>query len=401
MAKSQNVVERIVIGKDTGEDFVPNRENPNKWEMFKEMFMGHFTTMIGINLLTALFFAPAIVLIVYFMMIMNNVSALLPYSSNIGVGIFTIIDVASRSQQVSFYYNTIMFAILVPCLMVGFVGLAGNFYIMRKFAWGENVRVIKDFFRGVAKNWLSFTVLGLLDGLMILFFVFNLGFYDVYNLGVALKATMITISSLMLVVMAMITMFWTCQTVAYKLGPMVLLRNSFLFSFGTFFQTIAIIIVTFGFFALFLVPGIQMIIVMLFAFIGLSYISSAWTAYTHYCFDKFLPKEQTQSSIYVKKPTELDEVALAKKTKRATSAPVKYQNPKKKKKSIDDGAEINPLAPTFNREDLERLKREQEADRNAAVDDKDDELDNLADALELEDDKTAIVEDSEAADGKE
>lgn len=370
----QNVAERIVIGKDSNEDFVPNRENPNKWQMFKEIFTGHFTTMIGINLLTALFFAPAIIVVIYFMMVQNNASALLPYSNNIGVGIFTVMDVATRSQQLTFYYNTIMFALLVPCLMIGFLGLAGSFYVIRKFAWGENVRVFKDFFRGVGKNWLAFLILGLLDGLVIMFFVFNLSFYDVYNLGIPLKACMITLSSIMLLVMAMITMFWTCQTVAYKLGALTLLRNSFLFSFGTFLQTIVILAVTLGFFGLFFIPGFQTIVIMLFAFFGLSYITCAWTAYTHYCFDKFLPKEQV-SAVYVKKPNELDEAVIAKKSKQAAPAPVKFQNPKKKKKSIDDGANINPLAPTFNRADLERLKKEQEADLEAVSDEPSDETD--------------------------
>lgn len=360
MASKPNIVERIVMGDPDKPDLEPGAVSASKWTLFKETFMGRFGSMVITNLLTAIFFLPGIVVAIYFYTLKASIGSLLPYSGNFGIGYPLVTGVAAMGASAVFWYNIVMYAILVPCIMIGALGLAGNFYVMRKFAWGESVQVAKDFFRGLARNWLSFIVLGLLVGLTILLFVFNLGYYDVMGYSVGVKATAVTLSAILLVVVSIVAMFWMTQTVAYKMRPMVLVRNSILLSFGTLIPTLAILVVSVGPMFLGFIPGITMLIAILYLFIGVSYGTCAITMYTHSCYAKYMPDER-KTTVYKKRQSEVEELRDKQTEKQTEKRPEqkRYVNPKKKKKrSIDEGKSITPLAPTFNRADLERLEKE-------------------------------------------
>ena len=66
-------------------------------------------------------------------------------------------------------------------------------------------------------------------------------------------------------------------------------------------------------------------------------------------YDKIDDKPATA---YSKRQNDLSE------SKEKKKGAIPYKNPKKRKRSIDEGASITPLTPTFRREDLERLEQE-------------------------------------------
>lgn len=221
----------------------------------------------------------------------------------------------------------------------------------------EQTRTVKDFFRGIKKCWLPALLIGILFGMTLLLVVFSLGFFDAYHLSTALKVVSITFSIILLVFMILFTSFFLTQTAAFKMKGTVLIRNSVLFVLGTNIQAILFIGIAIAPVFLVLVPGITMLLVMLFGFVGFSYTSLVITLYCHHCYEKLLYDKVSgkPTAKYAKRSDDDGDDKTKKKTKTA-----QYKEPKKRKRSIDEGSDITPLTPTFRREDLERLQKEHE-----------------------------------------
>ena len=236
--KRQSIVQRVMFGNDNKPDLTPEKMNVSKWAQFKNLFFGRFGTIVALNLLTCLFALPAVAVLVLFYMNKTIGNGFIPYSSNFGIGYPVITDAARLGEVMTFTYNLYEFALLVPCLAVFALGVAGNLYVMRKLIWEEPTRTFKDFFRGIGKCWLPAIFMGIVFGLTLLLFEFSLGYFDAYRLSVSVKILCIVLSSILLAFMILFTAFFMTQNAAFKMRPMVLIRNSLLFVLGTNVQAI-------------------------------------------------------------------------------------------------------------------------------------------------------------------
>lgn len=361
--KRKNIVQLMMFGNEDKPDLKPEQINSSKWETFKYLFGHRFGTIVALNLLTCIFAIPAIVVIVMSYMNVAVSNGLIPYSANFGIG-YPVVDNAEAIGVLSaFNYQVFECVLLIPCIAVFALGLSGNFYVMRKLIWEEPTSTVKDFFRGIKKCWLAALVMGLAFGFTILLFMFTLGYFDVYGLPVALKVVSIILASLLLVFMTVFTAFLLTQNAAFKMRPMVLIRNSMLFVFGTNIQSILFIGIAVAPAFLWLIPGITVIVAIAYMFLGISFTTLVSSLYCHYCYEKFLyDKIDKSSAVYSKRPNEIEDARAAEEASSQTKKkqPAPYKNPKKRKKSIDEGTSITPLSATFRREDLERLAKEHE-----------------------------------------
>lgn len=65
--------------------------------------------------------------------------------------------------------------------MLAFVGLSGGMYVLRRMAWGEHIRVRKDFWKGVKQSGGQFAAIGLVFSALLAVFNFSaywLSFYQ-------------------------------------------------------------------------------------------------------------------------------------------------------------------------------------------------------------------------------
>ncbi|MDE6200715.1 MAG: hypothetical protein K2M47_02380 [Clostridiales bacterium] len=356
--KKKGIVHKMMFGNEDRPDLTPEQLNMSKWAMFKFIFINRFGTTVLLNILTMLFALPAIAVMLLFYLNSSVAAGFIPYSSNIGIGYPVVSDAASLGVISDFTYSITEFLIMVPCIAIFALGLAGNLYVIRKLIWHEPTRTIKDFFRGIKKCWLGAIFMGILFGLALLLVVFSAGYFDAFNLSVAYKAVMLTISIVLLVFMIIFASFFMTQNAAFKMRPMVLIRNSALFVFGAFIQSVIFIGIGLAPVYLMFIPGITMLLVIIYMFVGFSFSTIVISLFCHFCYEKFLYDKVTDkpSAVYSKRERDvLNETERAKKKQ-----PTAYKNPKKRKKSIDEGSSITPLTPTFRREDLERLQREHE-----------------------------------------
>lgn len=356
--KRKGIVHRMMFGNEDRPDVTPEQLNVSKWTMFKQLFFGRFGTMVLLNFLTLFFALPAVAVILLFYLNSSVAAGYLPYSSNIGIGYPVVTNAVQLGLLNDFSYGIYEYLILVPCIAIFALGVAGNLYVIRKLIWNEPTRTIKDFFRGIKKCWLSSLIMGFMFGLALLLVRFSLGYFDAFELSVAYKALTITVAIILLVFMIMFTSFFMTQNAAFKMRPTVLIRNSVLFVFGAFLQSI--IFIGIGLIPVYLVfiPGITILLIIIYVFLGISFSTLVISLFCHYCYEKFLYDKITDkpSAVYTKRENDLQSEPEKAKKKQ----PVAYKNPKKRKKSIDEGSSITPLTPTFRREDLERLQREHE-----------------------------------------
>ncbi len=382
--KKSNIVRRLMFGNENKPDLTPEQTNMSKWAMFKYLFFNRFGTMVALNLLSAIFAIPGIIVVVLFYMNMRISDGLIPYSSNLGIGYPVVVDAIAQGAMATFTYQVIEFLILVPCIAIFALGIAGNLYVIRKLIWEEPTSTVKDFFRGIKKCWFSSLMIGFVMGFTILLFVFTLGYFDVSNLPVSAKVVSIILASVLLVFMTLFTAFFMTQNAAFKMRPMVLIRNSILFVLGTNVQAILFIGIAIAPVFLWMIPSMTVLVAMIYVFLGVSFTTLVMSLYCHYCYQKFLyDKIDRPSAVYTKRPDDIHEQRVQDAKKK--QSPVPYKNPKKRKKSIDEGSSITPLTPTFRREDLERLEKEHEQVMNESND-----IDIDSDLGELEDDEPAV-----------
>jgi len=361
--KKKGIVQRMMFGDDNKPDLTPEKTKMSKWAMFKYLFFGRFGTMMALNLLTCIFAVPAVLVIIYFYLNVSVYKGFIPYSANLGIGLPVVVDAARQGAIVAFTYRIYEFAILVPCIAVFALGIAGNLYVMRKLIWEEPTRTVKDFFRGIKKCWLPAIIMGSAFGLTLLLFVFSIGYFDAYGLSLSLQVVSTILASILLVFVSIFTAFFMTQNAAFKMSPKVLIRNSFLFVIGTHLMSVLFIGIGVAPAFLAFIPGITMILAILYVLIGFSFSTLVISLYCHYCYERFLyDKIDRSTAVYSKRPNDIHEEAEKQSSSgnKQKKAPAPYKNPKKRKKSIDEGSSITPLAPTFRREDLERLEKEHE-----------------------------------------
>lgn len=356
--KKKGIVQRMMFGDDTKPDLTPERSKMSKWDLFKHLFFHRFGTMVFLNLLMVLFALPAIAVIALFYINSSVAESFIPYSANLGIGYPVVTNAVELGRLSDFSYNVTKYLALVPCIAVFALGVAGDLYVIRKLMWEEPTRTFKDFFRGIKKCWLGALFMGTAFGFTLLLLMFSLDYFDAYGLSVSLKALSVTLSIILFIFIILFTSFFMTQNAAFKMRPMVLIRNSVLFIVGTHIQSIFFVGLALIPVYLMFIPNITMFLLIIYAFVGFSFTTVVVSVYGHYCYEKFLYDKISgkPSTVYVKRPNDIEEGGTAVKKK----PPAPYKNPKKGKKSIDEGSSITPLTPTFRREDLERLQKEHE-----------------------------------------
>lgn len=381
--KKGNIVRRMMFGNENKPDLTPEQMNMSKWAMFKYLFFSRFGTMVALNLLSAIFAIPGIIVIVLFSMNIRITDGLLPYSANLGIGYPVVTDAVAQGALVTFNYHIFEFLTLVPCIAVFALGIAGNLYVIRKLIWEEPTSTAKDFFRGIKKCWFPAVVMGFVMGFTLLLFVFTIGYFDAYELSTVYKVLSIIGATLVLVFITLFTAFFMTQNAAFTMRPMVLIRNSLLFVLGTNIQAVFFIGIAIAPIFLWMIPQMTVVVAMIYAFMGVSFTTLVMSLYCHYCYQRFLyDKIERPSAVYSKRQSDINE--QREKDAKKKQAPAAYKNPKKRKKSIDEGSSITPLTPMFRREDLERLEKEHEQilTESSEVIDMDDDLGELDDGPE-------------------
>ena len=183
--------------------------------------------------------------------------------------------------------------IMIPCMMIGFLGFAGAFYTAKKLVWQEGSYVSVDFFQGIKENWRQAILNGFIFGLFLFGMVVGSLYLVIYMqsqpilLGVGIGALI-----LFFLMFGMVIALNFTQMVYYDNGFLPTMKNSFcLLGLLNWKVFVLFLLTTGGVIALCCFNLITLAIGMLLFAIFNSVVIVLYTLISHRGFDQFINKE--------------------------------------------------------------------------------------------------------------
>lgn len=215
------------------------------------------------------------------------------FIGQVGIGYPGIVNTMSEGYAVLFkHYFTMYLPILCACIVPFFLGLSGMFHCCRGYMWGENVRPVKSFFRGIKKLWLPFLV----TGVVVAIFICGVMYGTVWHVSL-MKAGLATAGSWVLfialivltVLFVAVLIFLLPMFACYRFNIGDAIKNSAILAIVSWPKAIFTSAFTVGLFALSLAGTVWSILVcILMFFIGFVFLSGLWTAYAQKAFGNFI-----------------------------------------------------------------------------------------------------------------
>lgn len=247
------------------------------------------------------------------------------FIGHIGIGYPGVVSTMAEGYEILFaHYMKLYVPILSLSIVPMVFGLSGLFHCLRGYMWGENVRPVKSFFRGIKKLWKPFLIVAIVFGL----FMCGVLYGFVWHLGL-MKTTGATAGSWVLVVFLALFL-WLAVTVLEFLLPMFAcyrfrladaLKNSSILAVVLWPTALFTAAFTIGVFMLLrLNTAFAFIIGLALLFIGFAFLGSIWMSSAQKAFGNFIKHLYESGSVGAARQT---------KARRGVN-PYKEQKAKKK-----------------------------------------------------------------------
>ena len=246
-------------------------------EVFFDLLKNRKMYLFALSCFTFMFFIPLAVDLFYFNFL--EMAAIATNPDNLEKVLFSLI-----------FYSML---IMLPCMVIGFIGLSGAFYVAKKLVWQESTSLANDFFTGIKENWKH----GFINGAIFSIFLFGLIVGGSYLLVMSPTTPIwcgVGIGALILVfiLFGIVNALTFTQDVYYSNSYGVTMKNAFCFLGLLNWRVFLLFIFTTG-----LVVGLGCInfvtlAVGLFLFAILnSVVIILYTLMSHSVFDKYINKE--------------------------------------------------------------------------------------------------------------
>ena len=243
-------------------------------EVFFDLLRNRKMTLFALSCFTFMFFIPLAVDLFF----------------------FNYLESAAIAADKKEYLFSLVFysmCIMIPCMVVGFIGFAGAFYTAKRLVWQEDINLAVDFFYGIKENWKHAIINGLLFG-VILFGVVIGGSYLLIFAPTSPITCGIGIGALILVFLTfgMVIALNFTQDVYYENGILTTFKNSFCFLGLLNWRILLLFLLTTG--GLFVLSIFNLITLgiglFLFAIFN-SVVIIIFTLLSHSVFDKYINQE--------------------------------------------------------------------------------------------------------------
>ena len=370
--QKKGLVARLLEGKERSEEYARSTLPTNRWQLFWDIFKGNFGKIVKVNLLTLVFFIPLIFVLIMYFTVLNGSGYIYPFGANLGVGYPAAPNQQGIAELLVLQNGLLLYIGLFVTSFIAALGFAGGLYVVRNMVWTEGIFVSNDFWRGIKLNYknalqttLFFTVLFSLFHAVIGTIDFSLA---IGNLSKA-QTVFMTISKVMsyifIVLLIMVSFWMLALGVNYDLKFFMLIRNAFIVTVATVFQTAFFIVLALIPYLLLLIQSPFFMLIGIFAALlfALAYTFLVWLDFAQWVFDKYInPRIQGAKvgrGIFNKDGTssvtggesesalEYQRTILAYGKSRLVARPIK---------PIDDSLQVYDLPTSFTREDLKRLK---------------------------------------------
>ena len=246
----------------------------NRKEVFFDLLKTRKMNLFALSCFVFMFFIPLAVDLFFF----NYLEAL-----------------AIAADKSDYLFSLVFYSMLImlPCMMIGFIGLIGGFYVAKKMVWQEGIMLAVDFFQGIKENWKHALINGFIFGLILFGLVMGSSYLLIYQKAQPVL-TGIGIGALMLLflTLGMVIAINNTQDVYYVNSYSATLKNSFCLLGLLNWRILVVFILSTG--AVFTLCCFNMITMaiglFLFAILN-SVVIILYTLVSHAGFDKFINKE--------------------------------------------------------------------------------------------------------------
>ena len=246
----------------------------NRKEVFFDLLKHRKMTLFALSCFTFMFFIPLAVDLFYFNYLEN---------------------VAIANDKFEYLFSLIFYSMLImlPCMIIGFIGLAGAFYAAKKIVWQEGVSLSLDFFQGIKENWKHALINGAIFGVLLFGLVVGSSYLLIFARSEPLWCG-VGIGALILIFLFFgmsIALFFT-QDVFYQNSYSNTLKNSFRFLGLLNWKVLLLYLLsTGGLVALFAINMITLGIGLFLFAISNSVVVIIYTLISHTAFDKYINVE--------------------------------------------------------------------------------------------------------------
>ena len=262
-------VEKHITDQDVKQSLPRTRK-----EVFFDLLRNRKMVLFALSCYTFMFFIPLAVDLIYF-----NFTESMAISAGKNEYLFSLI-----------FYSML---IMLPCMMIGFIGLAGAFYTAKRLVWQEGISLASDFFKGIKENWRHALINGAIFGLVVFGLVIGGAFLLIYaDVHPVVRGIGIGALIALFLVFGMVSAINFTQGVYYENSFGVTLKNSFSFLGLLNWKVLTLFLLSTG-----VVIGLCLINLvtraiglLLFAILN-SVVIVIYTLMSHEVFDKYINKD--------------------------------------------------------------------------------------------------------------
>ena len=370
--QKKGLVARLLEGKERSEEYARSTLPTNRWQLFWDIFKGNFGKIVKVNLLTLLFFVPLLFVVIMYFMMLNSSGYVYPFGANLGVGYPAAPNQQGIAEMLVLQNGLFLYIGMLVTSFIAAIGLAGGLYVARNMIWTEGVFVANDFWRGIKLNYknalqstLFFSVLFFLFNTVINSIDFSLAVGGLSEAQIVLMNVSKIISYIFMALTVMMSFWMLALGVNYELKFFMLVRNAFIVTIATVFQTVFFIALALIPYLILLIGGSLFLVVgiLMFLLFAFAYTLLVWLDFAQWIFDKYINpriegakvgrgifnKDGSSALTGGESESELEyqRTIMAYGKSRLVARPIK---------PIDDSLEVYELPSSFTREDLKRLK---------------------------------------------
>ena len=246
----------------------------NRKEVFFDLLKYRKMNLFALSCYTFMFFIPLAVDLIYFNFLESRA-------------------IAAEKNEYLFSLLFYSMLIMLPCMIIGFIGLAGGFYVAKRMVWQEGISLASDFFKGIKENWKHAVINGVIFGLTLFALIVG-GSYLIMNVPVHPVVKGIGIGALVLVfsLFSMVIALNFTQGVYYENSYGVTLKNSFSFLGLLNWRVLLIYLLSTASVVVLGLFNLLTLAIGLFLFAVLnSVVIILYTLISHSAFDKYINKE--------------------------------------------------------------------------------------------------------------
>ena len=203
---------------------------------------------------------------------------------------------AIASEKYEYLFSLIFYSMLImlPCMVIGFLGLAGGFYVAKKLVWQEGISISVDFFRGIKENWKRALINGFIFGVILFGVIVGSSYLLIFAKSMPILCG-VGIGALILIFLlfGMVVALNFTQEVYYSNSFFATFKNSFMFlglinwKILVLYLLSTVVVVVLGLFNM-ITLAVGM---FLFAVLN-SVVIVLYTLISHSAFDKFINEEK-------------------------------------------------------------------------------------------------------------